>query len=241
MTTMTEPGFFKPASHFLEREITRLGEEPGLTSLPPGPERDFLTLTWGPVVFRATYAPDSERLFPIYLRALNEEIQRAVPKHLQGSPEQMLLLQRTYSSKVFSDKNMYDNADVETVRQAFHDWKVSLGLPAMDLPIRLKFCLMIDDGCLATLAAVTDQASSVETQAEFGAVRIIIVEEEYPQKEKQGASPPPEYPGWVAVSLAALVEVYSDLDRDKSLSDFYRKNQLYKGNGEWVPVRKPSL
>ncbi|KAJ9293825.1 hypothetical protein DTO271G3_7452 [Paecilomyces variotii] len=241
MTTMTEPGFFKPASHFLEREITRLGEEPGLTSLPPGPERDFLTLTWGPIVFRATYAPDSERLFPIYLRALNEEIQKAVPKHLQGSPEQMLLLQRTYSSKVFSDRNMYDNADIETVRQAFHDWKVSLGLPAMDLPIRLKFCLMIDDGCLATLAAVTDQASSVETQAEFGAVRIIIVEEEFPQKEKHGVSPPPEYPGWVAVSLAALVEVYCALDRDKSLSDYYRKNQLYKGNGEWVPIRKPSL
>lgn len=178
---------------------------------------------------------------PVYLRALNEEIQKAVPRHLQGSPEQMLLLQRTYASKVFSDRDVYDNADIDTVRQAFHDWKVSLGLPTMDLPIRLKFCLLIDDGCLATLAFVTDQSASVETQAEFSAVRVIIIEEDHPQKDKHTELWPDSYPGWIAVSLAALVELYVALDRQKRLLDYYKKDEMYKGNGEWVPIRRPSL
>jgi hypothetical protein len=35
----------------------------GLRSLPPGPERDFLTLSWGPIVYRTSYAPETKRHF----------------------------------------------------------------------------------------------------------------------------------------------------------------------------------
>lgn len=62
------------ASAFLKEEGFGLGSSPGLRSLPPGPERDFLTLSWGPIIYRTSYAPDTKRLLPVFLRCLNDAV-----------------------------------------------------------------------------------------------------------------------------------------------------------------------
>jgi hypothetical protein len=40
----------------------------GLRLPYPGPERDFLTLSWGPIVYRTSYAPETKRLLPVFMR-----------------------------------------------------------------------------------------------------------------------------------------------------------------------------
>lgn len=78
--TMTESEYFRsPANLFLQQEAYRLGASPGLRSLPQGPERDFLTLTWGPVIYRTTSAPESKDLPPPRLPALPQR--RHQPLH----------------------------------------------------------------------------------------------------------------------------------------------------------------
>jgi hypothetical protein len=214
-----------PANDFLHRQVFRLGEERGLTALPPGPDRDFLTLTWGPVVFRTTYAPDSDRLFPLFLRALNDEVRKGLPI-LDGTPDQRAMLERTYASKVFTSSVLYDSADQNTVREAFRDWKLSLALPRMNLPVRLKMCLMVDDACLADFTRVLDTSASVEGQSDFSDCRVIVIESLYPQEttDFDGQS----YPGWTTVTLSSLMEVYAGL-QDQRLSAFYEGGRVFKG------------
>ncbi|KAH1620398.1 hypothetical protein KXX16_001609 [Aspergillus fumigatus] len=196
---------------FLQKEVYRLGSEPGLRSLPPGPERDFLTLTWGPIVYRTTYAPDSQRLIPIFLRALNEEIQKALSRCLSGSPEQIRLLETTYASKVFNSQEGYDGLDEETVRESFHDWKVALALPAIELPVRLRMCLMIDEGVLSRLTTTVDMSSMVEEDADYSSCPVKVIEENFPDVHRRDSKPTKDdYPGWTKVALSAIVEVYDD-------------------------------
>ncbi|KAF7164460.1 hypothetical protein CNMCM5623_009007 [Aspergillus felis] len=213
---------------FLQKEVYRLGSEPGLRSLPPGPERDFLTLTWGPIVYRTTYAPDSQRLIPIFLRALNEEIQKALSRCLPGSPEQIHLLETTYASKVFNSQEEYHGVDEETVQGAFHDWKVALALPAIELPVRLRMCLMIDDGVLSRLATTVDMSSMVEKDADYSSCPVKVIEENFPDLHRRDSKPTKEdYPGWTKVALSALVEVYDGLRRGRSLEDYHKSGQVY--------------
>ncbi|KAL1962560.1 hypothetical protein VTN77DRAFT_9435 [Rasamsonia byssochlamydoides] len=220
-----------PANNFLHQQVYRLGEERGLTAQPPGADRDFLTLTWGPIVFRTTYAPDSDRLFPLFLRALNDEVRKSLPI-LDGTPDQRAMLERTYASKVFTSSLLYANADQDTVREAFRDWKLSLDLPRMNLPVRLRMCLMVDDACLADFTRVLDTSASVEGQSDFSGCRIIAIESLYPQ-EQTDFSPGdnPSYRGWTTVTLSSLMEVYTGLQHQR-LSAFYQDGRIFKGSEE---------
>ncbi|KAL1983318.1 hypothetical protein VTN96DRAFT_10459 [Rasamsonia emersonii] len=220
-----------PANDFLHRQVYRLGEERGLTAQPPGPDRDFLTLTWGPIVYRTTYAPDSDRLFPLFLRALNDEVRKGLPI-LDGTPEQRAMLERTYASKVFTSSVLYADADQDTIREAFRDWKLSLSLPRMNLPVRLRMCLMVDDACLADFTRVLDTSASAEDQSDFSGCRIIAVESLYPQELSDfSQETDSSYPGWTTVTLSSLMEVYAGL-QDQRLSAFYEAGRIFKGRDE---------
>lgn len=229
------PNYHSAANTFLQKEVYRLGSEPGLRSLPPGPERDFLTLTWGPVVYRTTYVPDSDRLIPVFLRALNEEMGRTLPTSLPGSQEQTRLLEKTYASKVFIDRQVLEGIDEDAVRESFHDWKVLLSVPSIELPSRLRVCLMIDDGVLAYLTGKLDLASAGEKDADLSTCPVKVVEESFPDHGHRGSgvARSEEYKGWTSVALRALVELFDGLSGKKSLVDYHRPGRVYLGNGEW--------
>lgn len=230
------PNYHSAANAFLQREVYRLGSEPGLRSFPPGPERDFLTLTWGPIVYRTTYAPDSARLIPVFLRALNEETGRTLSQALPGSPEQQRLLQKTYASKVFTDSGVYESINEDAVRESFRDWKVLLGVPSIELPTRLRMCLMIDDGILAHLAGKLDLASAAGNDADLSTCPVKAVEEGFPDQRHRGSGVVRSeyYPGWTLVALRALVEMFDGLSQGDTLEDYHRPGAVYLGGGEWT-------
>lgn len=213
--------FNSPANKFLQSQVYSLGEHRSLTDLPPGPERDFLTLTWGPLVFRTTYAPGSDRLFPLFLRVMNEAFRQALPS-LDGSPEQLDMLQRTYSSKVFQENGLYADADPNTIREAFRDWKISLGLPRMSLPVRLRMCLMVDDESLADFTDVIDLSSSGKMGVDHSRCRVKLVESLYPQERAEFSST-----GWMTLTFDKLLEAYTKL-QDGNLSDLARDIRTIK-------------
>lgn len=244
--------FSSPADIFLQQEVNRLGLSPGLRSLPPGPERDFLVLTWGPVIYRTSYVPESKRLLPVFLRCLNDAISRSLHRTLTGSEEQLRLLEKAYASKVFSAQDMYDSLDEAGVREAFHDYKVSLAFPATELPSRLRVCLMVDDGVLSHLRAILDISTMAGQNADLGRCWVKVIENNFPDSrfgdkpyvasldwskkvdgigEHRG-----RYHGWTIVSLSALVEVFNGLRQMKCLVEYHREGRIYLGRGKWSAI-----
>lgn len=143
---------------------------------------------------------------------------------------------------------MYANMDVETVRQVFHDFKVSLGIPETELPSRLRICLMLDDEALSHLKQVLDLSSMVERDANVGGCWVKVVEENFPDSrigDHPLANPDMEYVsytvrehrgsyhGWTMVALDALVEVFDGLRQMKCLVEYHREGQVYLGEGKW--------
>lgn len=240
--------YTSPASVFLKDEVHRLGAVPGLRSLPPGPERDFLTLSWGPIVYRTSYAPETKRLLPVFLRCLNNSVQQSLRRTLPGSDDEIQILTNTYYCKVFNSLDMYANMDEERVRQVFHDFKVSLGIPEIELPSRLRICLMLDDEALSHLKYVLDSSSMAETDADVGGCWVKVIEENFPDSrigDHPLANPDTEcvsdsvgedrgiYSGWTMVALDALVEVFDGLRQMKCLVDYHREEKVYLGEGKW--------
>ncbi|OJJ34886.1 hypothetical protein ASPWEDRAFT_171717 [Aspergillus wentii DTO 134E9] len=232
---MAEPkDWISPANLFLQTQVYRLGTNHGLCSLPLGPERDFLLLTWGPVIYRTTYAPDSQRLIPIFLRALNEEIRKALPRCLPGSPDQIRQLERTYSSKVFSSQETYHGVDEIIIREAFHDWKISLALTSSDLPVRLRMCLLVDDGVLSFLTGMLDSSTLVEKEPDFSKCPVKVIEENFlALNHVDSNSTEGKYLGWTTVTLSSLVEIYNGMQQGKCLADYHKEGRVYLGDNKW--------
>lgn len=247
---MAEPEHFRSSANlFLQREVYRLGSTPGLKSLLSGPTRDFFLLTWGPIVFRTSYAPETKRLLRVFLRCLNDAVSRSIHRTFSGSNDQLRLLEKTYASKVFSDQDMYDGLNEDSVRDAFHDYKVSLAIPATELPSRLRACLMVDDGALSYLTGVVDMSAAVEKDANIDRCWVKVVEENYPDARFEQTSHAEDmlgeheanglgqdrnrYRGWTMVALSALVEVFDGLRQMKNLGEFHQEGRVYLGGGTW--------
>ncbi|PYI23880.1 hypothetical protein BO99DRAFT_398915 [Aspergillus violaceofuscus CBS 115571] len=250
-----------PAADFLTTEIYNIGAQPGIRSLPPSPERDFLALTWGPVVYRTAYSARADRLLPVFLRALSHEVQAAIPRRLPGTPKQRHLLETSYACKVFSDETRFAGAGAEigAVRRAFHDWKrADLALPLMELPARLRVCLVVDEGVLralermmtTTTTTTTTQEKDTDEEARessaedgiekgsaemsYGSCPVIMVEENFPDRRRRDSNPADgEYPGWTQVALSAVVEVLEGMRFGNGLSRFHRSGRIYLGESQW--------
>lgn len=250
---MSESNLFtSPAQLFLEDEVYRLGTSPGLRSLPPGPSRDFVVMTWGPVVYRTCYKPETKHLLPSFLRCLNDAISKSIGQTLTGSEEQLQLLIKTYSSKLFSSSELYENLDEEGVRQAFHDYKVSLAIPATNLPSRLRACVMVDDAVLLHLKAISDVCSTMAKDMDVARCWVKVVEENFPDlrlgdrpyvaksnlhdKIDEGESFRGNYQGWTTVALSAIIEVFDGLRQMKNLVEYHREGRVYLGQGEWSSI-----
>ncbi|PWY90078.1 hypothetical protein BO70DRAFT_359061 [Aspergillus heteromorphus CBS 117.55] len=224
-----------PAWQFLATEIYKTGSQPGLRSLPPSPERDFLTLTWGPIIYLTSYTSSSPHLVHLFLRALNTEIQKAIPRCLPGARKHLRLLETTYSAKVFSIETQYSGADVEYIRGAFHNWKrADLSLPSIELPVRLRICLIVDNGVLQAVEEVKRRVAIEDDGDAYAGCPVILVEENFPDRRRRDSNPADhEYPGWTRVALSAVVEVMDGLRDASGLKRYHRPDMLYTGNGQW--------
>lgn len=230
------PDYYSAANTFLQKEVYRLGVERELRSRPPGPERDFLTQTWGPVVYCTTYAPpDSERVILHFLDALNNEIVNSIPKTLPGSPHQEHMIKKTYATKAFCDRALFDSLSADDIRESFHDWKVFLGIPTIIIPTRLKVCLLIDDIVLANFREKIDVAMAFVRDADLSMCPVKVVEDNFPDQNHRNSvdKNSDNYPGWISVVLRSVLEVFTGLSSGCRLEDYHRPGRTYLGNGEW--------
>lgn len=237
------------AKLFLQEEVYRLGSSPGLRSIPPGPSRDFLLLTWGPVIYRTSYGPDSKYLLSIFLRCLNNAVNRSLHQIMTGSTEELHLMEKAYTSKVFNAKHTYSGCSVEGVREAFRNFKASLAIPATDLPSRLRVCLMVDDSVLEHMMSVLGSSTVPEKHADIGRCWVRVIEDNFPDA-RFGDQPYVKsvdfdevdgvgdyrgvYHGWTMVALSALVEVFDGLRQMKYLVEYHREGRIYLGEGKWT-------
>ncbi|KAJ5642184.1 hypothetical protein N7490_006184 [Penicillium lividum] len=246
---MSETEYTSPADLFLQEEVYRLGTSPGLRSLPPGPIRDFIIFSWGPIAYRTCYKSDLKDLLPIFLRCLNDAVSKSLSRTLTGSEDQLQALIKSYSSKIFNARDQYDKLDEDGVRRAFHDYKVSLAIPATDLPSRLRVCLMVDDEVLSNLKAVLDLCAMDEKNVDLGRCWVKVVEENFPDS-RCGEQPyltssdefdsageyRGKYRGWTMVALPALLEVFDGIRKMKHLVEYHREGRAYLGRGEWSSI-----
>jgi hypothetical protein len=161
---------------------------------------------------------------------------------MTGSTEQLRLLERTYTSKLFNAKHTYSGCSVEGVRESFRNFKASLAIPATDLPTRLRVCLMVDDEVLAHMT------SMLSAHADIGRCWVKMVEENFPDARFGDQSYVTSvdfgevdgvgdyrgvYRGWTMVALSALVEVFDGLRQMKYLVEYHREGRIYLGDGTW--------
>ena len=245
---MTELEEHTTAKLFLQEEVYRLGSSPGLRSLPPGPCRDFLILSWGPIIYRTSYGPESKQLLRIFLRCLNNAVNRSLHRLMAGSSEQLRLMEKSYASKIFSARRTYNGCSEEGVREAFRNFKASLAIPATELPSRLRVCLMVDEGVLSHMKSVIDVSAVPEKHADIGSCWVKVVEDNFPDA-RFGDQPYVTsvgldevdgtgdyrgvYRGWTMVALSALVEVFDGLRQMKYLVEYHREGRVYLGEGKW--------
>jgi hypothetical protein len=167
---------------------------------------------------------------------------------MTGSPEQLRLVERTYTSKVFSARHTYDGISEEGVREAFRNFKASLAIPATELPSRLRMCLMVDEGVLSHMSSVLGASATPEKHADIGRCWVKVVEDNFPDarfgdqpyvasvdfNEINGAGDYRGiYRGWTMVALSALVEVFDGLRQMKYLVEYHREGRVYLGEGKW--------
>ncbi|PWY84201.1 hypothetical protein BO83DRAFT_413690 [Aspergillus eucalypticola CBS 122712] len=224
-----------PASTFLQTELYHTASQPGLRSLPPSPSRDFLTLTWGPIIYLTTYTPSSSNnLLSPFLQSLNTEIHHAIRRVLPGNPSQTRLLESSYAAKVFSGEKLYGDKSVEEIRRVFHDWKrVDLALPAVELPVRLRVCLVVDKGVLERFGRLVNGDGDEDGRG-GECCPVIMVEENFPDIRRRDSNPADEgFPGWTWVALRAVVEVFDGLRGAGGLRKYHREGEVYLGDGRW--------
>ncbi|KAJ5711950.1 hypothetical protein N7488_006106 [Penicillium malachiteum] len=240
-----------PATLFLEEEVYRLGTSPGFRFLPPGPVRDFILLSWGPLIYRTSYKPETKVLLHAFLRCLNDAINSSLSQ-FSGSDEELNLLTQAYSSRLFSARNLYANMDEDGIRSVFHEYKASLDIPATDLPSRLRVCLMVDDAVLSNLKAILDLSEILEKSTDVDRCWVKVIEENFPDS-RFGDRPyvasvdfsddvdgvgdyRGKYTGWTMVALSALVEVFDGLRQMKHLVRYHREGRVYLGGGKWSNI-----
>ena len=155
---------------------------------------------------------------------------------LQGSPEQLSQLEQCYSSKVVGSQETMHQVDEMVVREIFRDWKIALAIPVIELPVRLRMCLVVDDGVLATMTGMVNEASRKIENADLSRCPVKVLEENHLDSRNDGlsSSSEGEYPGWTTVTLGALVEVYDGLGQGKCLIDYHKPGRTYFGDGRWT-------
>ena len=145
---------------------------------------------------------------------------------------------------MFKSRDLYDGIDVNSVREEFRAFKLSLALPTTGLPGRMRMCLMADEEVFSRSASTLEKHKRDGETPDPAKVWVKIVEENFPDErfEQQyyvanpnddGKGQNEGYEGVTMISLSSLVEVFDGLRQQKYLAEYHRKGKAYAGQGEW--------
>ncbi|RMJ21343.1 hypothetical protein PHISP_07783 [Aspergillus sp. HF37] len=115
---------------------------------------------WGYVIYRTVYTPESDTHWSAALAKFNRYIHYEIDaERRHGSEETDLYPERLvndmYRNVVFSDKDRFDGASIEQIREHFNQWKEShefeAGVTYSGSLTRYNVCLIVDEKALSSL------------------------------------------------------------------------------------------
>lgn len=115
---------------------------------------------WGYIIYRTVYTPESDELWPKAMDILDQIINSSIdetlhaqirnkrPEDPEPNAEPGRLVKESRKDVIFSDKEHWDGAGVEQIRQHFREYlRASKGTSYG----RFKGCLVIDELCLKSI------------------------------------------------------------------------------------------
>ncbi|KAF3388503.1 hypothetical protein F1880_003869 [Penicillium rolfsii] len=166
-------------------------------------------LSWGYVIYRTTYTPESEPHFSAvikYLEAcIKEEFFEESAKYASngGDPAIYEGIWAQHSSTVIEDAAQFNRASIDAIRAHFEAWVDAQG--QRDKFNKYRMCIVIDEECLQTLLSASVETLDQEAElAQGDTVRYVKVVEAWPNL----ADFEP-FPGWMKCWPLALWDLWT--------------------------------
>jgi hypothetical protein len=188
--------------------------------------RDLNTPKWGYAIYRTVYTPESDALFPLALAKLDAYVYREIgwdlyddsraahtPEKPPYDPAPNQEIRERYENVVLEDRERYDSASMDSIREYFRQWVEGQGKWVGDDP-RFQICLVFDD---AAVRALSDAPDPLPSNRSPPGVLIRVVDGKFVAEQCED----PSYAGWIKVSPNALMRLYEYVDRSELLLTVY--------------------
>lgn len=156
---------------------------------------------WGYMIYRTVYTPQSDECWSAAMAKLDRYMHHSIDANAgkDGDPYPERLIHESYRNVVLHDKDQFDGASIEQVREHFNQWR----------PDRCHFngfgrynmCLMVDEKALLSLVRSVEPGVK-----EFGDPPgyCILTDPEY----DGGSYCNPGYRGFMRVEVCCLWDLY---------------------------------
>ncbi|PLB55402.1 hypothetical protein P170DRAFT_432945 [Aspergillus steynii IBT 23096] len=179
--------------------------------------------TWGYVVYRTTYTPESNTQFPKVLEMLETWIKREIYKDLNDlenadpAPNNEIWARHRFT--VIEDENALNGATIDTVRAHFEQWVEDKC--QRDMWNKYRICMVIDDDILQRLVDVPTPEQHAEQHGD-GCLQEIekwYVKVIEPFFDPYNAAQ--DYEGWMNCSVYVLVRLWHLMDAGMDMETWF--------------------
>ncbi|KAJ5613708.1 hypothetical protein N7528_007362 [Penicillium herquei] len=158
---------------------------------------------WGFIIYRTTYTPESEKLWPLVMERLANGLINGIDCEAERYPNDTRpeqLVKESHKDVVISDASRWDGASIEEVREHFLGYLRKMNQERSSEEARFASCLVIDERSLQSI--ISEDKSN----------RFVgLVDGRYnPEKEYDW----PSYRGYMRVYLSALWSLYENFEYD---------------------------
>ncbi|KAB8222313.1 hypothetical protein BDV33DRAFT_168892 [Aspergillus novoparasiticus] len=164
---------------------------------------------WGYIIYRTVYTAESDKLWPLAMAKLHRFIKHSIMQDYSlqvdrygdnSRPEQ--LVQESHKDVIISDKQRWDGAGIEQIRQHFKSYlgKTKLGMDRGRG--RFEACMVIDERSLKSIIASPEPGSKSRFRQPYAFVGMADGWHDLEQKGNPG------YSGFMRVEIDYLWELY---------------------------------
>ncbi|KFX99345.1 hypothetical protein O988_03907 [Pseudogymnoascus sp. VKM F-3808] len=179
--------------------------------------RDLRTPKWGYAIYRTVYTAESDTLFPLALAKLDGYVHCEIDWDLYDDPTYDPApnrdIRERYENVILEDRERYDGASMNSIREYFKQWVEEQGKDVGDSP-RFQICLVFDEVAVRALSDAPDPLPSSDAPP---SVLIRVVDGKFVATHCED----PSYAGWIKVSPNALMGLYGRVDQSELLLTVY--------------------
>lgn len=165
---------------------------------------------WGFMIYRTVYTPESDRHWLSAVEAIQKNLFRSINfslEHLRNQHEKPYrLLREGYRSIVVDDKDRFDGATKDQVRQHFKEW---VDKENGFFGVRFRFCLLVDEEALQSIIRTPVQAlcsTRTPNWPEKNGAWVSVIDPKYNRARRYSD---PSYTGYLRVHLNLLLRLSS--------------------------------